>query len=246
MTALAERTDDRAETPDGPIIEWKEAAGGAGWMQQWIDGSPMPQGYVQPTSKRWTFRPGAGGNGIWEHMGRLADLAAKAAVIVEVGVACCTGSTHAFDVGLRSRKSGGVLHIGVDLFDALDQDWEPKYRWFRYVQGDSTSPETVAKVEELLRVPATDGYPDELRQVDILYIDTLHTYDQLKAELAVWLPLIGPKTLCLFHDTHMGGSYNPMTNAILEMVEEGGPLAETHRYVQIAENCNGLGALKPI
>lgn len=228
---------------EGAETEFKSYNGHA--PQLVINGDPMPHAYIPPSVDRWPFRPGAGGNSIWSHMERLADIASRAAVIVEVGIATMTGSTHAFELGLQASPAakGRKRHIGVDIHEAISGPWVPQSDWWQFVSGDSRSAGTVCRVRNLLTVD-TDGGGSEFLTPDILYIDTMHEYPQLKAELAVWKALVGPNTLLLFHDTHMGGQYNSMTDAIREL--EASDLAASHRYVQISTECEGLGALVPV
>lgn len=207
-----------------------------------------PPGYIAPSNARYPFKEGAGGNSIWLHMERLADFAARAKVIVELGTGTCCGSTHAFDLGLKVSnypdKDKG--HFAVDIYDYLNGEFMPKADYFHYTQGDSRAAVTMDEVLEEMKEHFGVTYTVDLPPVDILYIDTIHEYEFLKKELANWLEIIGPNTLCLFHDTYLGGSYNPMTDAIKEMVAEDGPLFLTHRFQEISQHCNGLSALRPI
>jgi hypothetical protein len=217
-----------------------------------INGDPMPHAYVPPDCSDFKFKPGAGGNSIWEHLPRLALLASQAAVIVEIGIASMTGSTHAFDLGLQESEAapGRKLHIGIDIHDSVYGPWVPRSPFWHYVKGDSREPQTAYRVGKLLD-HLLDGDGIYRQVIDILYIDTVHEYEFLKAELANWLPMIGPNTLVLFHDTHRGGSRDRMTDAIEEMVnnyvgdETSGALQRTHQYIQFSETCEGLGGLVP-
>lgn len=238
------------DIPGAKTLSWQIAPPGyvsvpPGFWQLVIDGIPMGNGYEQPVSARYAFRPAAGGNSIWLLMERLADFAAGVGVIVEVGIATCSGSTHAFDLGLQASTAPVKRHIGIDIHDAPDPAWEPPSPWWTYLQGDSREASTVERVLKELTSPTTDGYPGPVLVPDLIYIDTMHTYEFLSAEMKVWPALGGPSTLWLFHDTWLGGSFNPMTNAITEAVAEGGPLADTHVYVEVTRDMNGLGALIP-
>lgn len=228
-----------------------------------INGDPMPFAYVPPDCSMWEFKPGAGGNSIWEHLPRLANMAACCGVIVEIGIASMTGSTHAFDLGLQASEvaPGRKFHIGIDIHETVAGPWVPASPFWQYVSGSSQDAATVEKVRQALTL-RVDGGEEITLPIDILYIDTVHEYEFLKKELETWLPLIGPHTLVLFHDTHRGGNYDRMTDAIMEMVEDqtlqyvhsgevltprkpAGPLYHTHQYDQISTTCEGLGALVP-
>src|SRR5882724_3316188 len=206
-----------------------------------------PPGYIAPPTNRYPFKEGAGGNSIWLHMERLADFASRAKVIVELGTGTCCGSTHAFDLGLKvsNAPDSAKGHFAVDIYDELNGEFRPKAPYFHYTQGDSRAVSTLEDVQEAMARHFRIGAGEMFPPVDILYIDTIHEYEFLKAELETWQYLIDPQTLCLFHDTYLGGSYNKMTEAIKEMVAENGPLADTHRYMEISTHCNGLSALRP-
>ena len=77
---------------------------------------------------------------------------------------------------------------------------------------------------------------------DLIFIDTVHTYEHLKKELELWEPLAVGDCKWLFHDTWMGGVYNPMTDAIKEFARNSNGKWE---YSDITRECNGLGALLP-
>lgn len=228
-----------------------------------INNDPMPHAYVPPDCGKWQFRPGAGGNSIWEHLPRLADFAEQCAIIVEIGIASMTGSTHAFDLGIQASDAppNRKYHIGIDIHPSVSGPWVPKNPWWQFVSGSSQDPATVERVKDILTC-GLDGYNAATLPIDLLYIDTVHEYEFLKKELENWLPVIGPHTMVVFHDTHRGGRYDRMTDAILEMVAEpvsvpkaygatdfdrdAGPLYETHQYVQFSESCEGLGGLVPL
>jgi len=212
----------------------------------------LPGGYVQPVHPDYPFRAGAGGNSTWAHMVRYAELAryCPRGIIVEVGVGCCDGSTHAFDLGLQKHivPASKRLHIGVDIHEAPDGSWGPKSEWFQYLCSSSQDQETVDKVWDML--PQYPGENGKLARwaPGILYIDTVHTYEFLKRELEIWPQLVGPDTLMLFHDTYQFGPHEPapLTQAIIEAVAPGGILHSTHEYFSISEECSGLGCLRPI
>lgn len=209
------------------------------------------QGYVQPASDRFAFRDGAGGNMIWLHLPLLADLASRApsGVIVEVGTGCGDGSTHAFDLGLRANPAPDAMkrHVGVCDHPPADE-WTPDAPWWRFVKGYSTDPDVTEAVRDLL----VDPEVGRVHRPDILYIDTTHDYATLRAEMALWTcdadghgGVGGPRTLYLFHDTYMGGAYNPMTEAAKETVRRGGRLRGTHEWRDLSTACSGMGALVP-
>jgi hypothetical protein len=238
------------DIPGASSLSWQVAPPGftletGGWWQLIIDGMPMAKDYVQPQSERYTFRPGCGGGNIWAHLERLADIAARASTIVEIGIATCTGSTHAFDEGLKVSPAPYKRHIGVDIHPVANPAWAPKAEWWSYVKGDSREAATVARVQALLTLPATDGYPGDFLAPDIIYIDTVHEYEFLAAELGNWEPLASDATLWLFHDTYLNGPEHRhhLTDAIEEFAAKH---ADRWRYVSLSEKCSGIGALVPL
>ncbi len=86
---------------------------------------------------------------------------------------------------LHFLKGGGRQSIGIDLggkhkpelFDGLD---------FRPIDGSSTSPITARMAVE--------------QPIDILFIDTDHSYETTKAEFEIWRPMVQPGGLILFDD----------------------------------------------
>jgi hypothetical protein len=172
----------------------------------------------------------------------LYELARRATHVLEIGCGNLNGSSQAFLQGLAEYRSH-PLHdprfVSVDLHDPagfpLDGSWYAGYPalarcgFWDYVRGDSREPETVRQAQRSLGA-----------KPDVVYIDTEHTYEQMAAELDLWMPLVGtPGTLWLFHDTWMSGEYNTMTDAIKERCPD------THAYADLRVDSNGLGALVP-
>lgn len=112
---------------------------------------------------------------IQAHLPFLRDLAAKSKVVVELGI--------------RTGNSTAALHAGV--LDSGGHLWSvdnnPLYcNWPPHPQH------TVICSDSL-----TAPLPEE---IDLLFIDTLHTYGHTKAELALYGPRA--KIICL-HDTEL-------------------------------------------
>jgi len=149
--------------------------------------------------------------------------------IVEIGVGHGNGSTRAF---MRALDTAGYPnsphHIMVDADMEKALQFANKSHRTYGVCGDSRSAETVKAALNRFAPPAS-----------LIYIDTEHTYPHMKAELEVWGEVAGPDTLWLFHDTHMWGSYNPMTDAIKEYADQSNQLV----YDDITTESHGLGAM---
>lgn len=82
--------------------------------------------------------------------------------------------------------------------------------------------------------PVVDaGLPAEL---DVLFIDTIHTYEQVRDELAVWGDRVVAGGVILFHDTD---SYPPIRRAISEWCKSASVPFE------FRGGSNGLGVAYP-
>lgn len=98
-------------------------------------------------------------------------------------------STLAFLAG--AQKSGG--HVwSVDIDDVLQyrdgmKPWQHTPEW-TFIQGDDLAPETQAKL------PA---------EVDILFVDSCHEYEHVRAELFDYMPRLAADGIALFHDTRL-------------------------------------------
>lgn len=165
---------------------------------------------------------GAGHADILQHMPLLRLLASQCDHVTEFGVR--TGnSTVAFLAGLAGRK--GVLHsydIGPPLFvlpRALPVTWE-------FNEADTS---------QLPSIPFTD----------MLFLDTLHTYDQVRAELVHARQVL---KYLVFHDTVLNGEHGEggqpgILRAIGEFLESQQP-AGLWRVMCHMRNSNGLMVLE--
>lgn len=168
---------------------------------------------------------------IYEHMATIRDVAANSTAVIELGPFLGTGSTQAIRQGLDEGE-GGFKWVTVDVVDHMHPWLKPCYPFWSLIIGDSIDPQTVDHAGRALYGHAAN----------MIFIDTVHTYEHLKKELELWSRLAAPTCTWLFHDTWMGGIYNPMTDAIKEF-------AQTHKnweYADISKRNNGLGALMPI
>lgn len=101
-----------------------------------------------------------------EHLPALRDLAMQCNTVVEMGVRTCV-STWAFIEGMN----GGTL-ISIDI------KHPSKYG------SDLTPVEKACKNKGILfKFYEADTLEIDIPEVDLLFIDTLHTYEQLKGEL---------------------------------------------------------------
>lgn len=103
-----------------------------------------------------------------EHLEALRDLALECDSVIEMGVRTCV-STWAFIEGL---KSGATL-VSIDI------KHPSKYG------SDLTPVEKACKSKGInFKFYEQDTLTIDIPEVDMLFIDTLHTYEQLKGELA--------------------------------------------------------------
>lgn len=156
----------------------------------------------------------------------LRDFASKADYVLELGPAKGDGSTVAFEEGLLAGGKGPKLFISVDQLDYML--YKPTVDYWHLVLGDSREMSTVDKVEKIAKG----------RAPDLIFIDTHHTYEQMQKELEVWSLHGNKETLWLFHDTHMMGEYNRMTDAIKEHAAIYGLV-----FTDLRPEAHGLGAL---
>ncbi len=122
------------------------------------------------------------------HIGLLYSLARG--TVVELGTR--TGvSTAALLAGVEAR--GG--HVwSVDLDPQCATLFESDL--WTFVQGDSRSVDTLLSI-----FPIIQGKHDDVdAQIDLLLVDSEHTYEVCSAELALWSPLMRPGGRILLHD----------------------------------------------
>jgi hypothetical protein len=103
--------------------------------------------------------------------------------VLELGVRG-GNSTVALLAGLEER--GGTLW-SVDIDPASAAVFAGHAQW-RFILADSRDESAVVGA----------GVPDEL---DVLFVDTDHTYEQVRDELAIWGDKVVDGGLILFHDT---------------------------------------------
>jgi hypothetical protein len=130
---------------------------------------------------------------IQRHLPRLRQEASG--TVLELGVRGGS-STVALLAGLEER--GGMLW-SVDV-DPASAAVFPDHAQWRFVLADSRDERSVVDA----------GLPDEL---DVAFIDTIHTYEQVRDELEVWGDRVVEGGVILFHDTD---SYPPIRRAISE------------------------------
>ena len=159
-------------------------------------------------------------------MPKIREVAKNAKVVIELGPATGRGSTIALLEGMGVGE--GKLFISVDIRDYMKV--KPDVDFWHLVIGDSTEKKTVEDVKKLL---------GEGKTADLIFIDTKHNYEHMKAELNNWWEVATLDTIWLFHDTWIFGKYNHMTEAVKEFAAEKGLLV----YEDITRDSHGLGIM---
>ena len=167
----------------------------------------------------------------------IEQYAEKATVAIDIGVCKATGSTRYIRKGMEKNPAKDKIFIGIDIKDEREDFFEQR-DWEHYILGDSRDEKTLLKVGKILQDRDKKICPNG---ADLIMIDTVHEYEFIKKELELWKQLAHAKTVWLFHDTWMFGTYNHMTDAIKEFAEASG----IWEYVDITQEAHGLGMLKP-
>jgi cephalosporin hydroxylase len=157
-----------------------------------------------------------------EHLPTLKRYAEQSETVVELGMRKIV-STWAFLAGKPKQLiSVDITHprdYGADLWEVEDAAREAGIE-FDFVLKSS------------LEI--------DLPEHDFLFIDTLHTYDQLTAELERHHPKV--KKFIAMHDTNLSGDPDNMRGAVNDFLDR-------HREWEVAEhfdNNNGLTILKRV
>lgn len=146
---------------------------------------------MKPSEMYLTYQ--ASWSDIKEHLPRLFEKAKGN--VVELGVRHGI-STCALLAGLEAR--GGYL-ISVDIDPNCGGLFADHPQW-KFVASDSVA------AAQLI----------EPGSVDLLFIDTSHTYEHTLAELRAWGPRMKLGATILLHDTDDGSTYPGVRRAIIE------------------------------
>lgn len=152
---------------------------------------------------------------IHEH---LAEIEASArGVVLELGSREGASTAALLDgVGVR----GGRV-FSVDIDPAFADSWKGHPLW-HFTACDSC---------DVKRLRA-EGLPEEL---DVLFIDSEHTYERAKRELETWAPRVKPGGVIIMHDTE---SFPGVKKAAQEVIAAKGWRSE------FRQNCNGLAIIR--
>lgn len=127
------------------------------------------------------------------------SLRCKPEMIVELGVRRGS-STFAFEHVARLCDS---ILLSVDIDDCTELSTYPK--WY-FVQADD-----MIFADQFRQWCASHSAPDS---IDVLFIDTSHTYEHTKGEIATWFKYLSDHGLVIFHDTNMNEVYRRLDGTI--------------------------------
>jgi hypothetical protein len=130
---------------------------------------------------------------IRHHLPRLRHLARG--TVLELGVRSGI-STTALLAGVEDH--GGTLW-SVDIDPASAEVFAGHPDW-RFVLADSRDTSALAAA----------GLPNDL---DVLFVDTIHTFEQVRDELAMWGDRVRPGGVIVFHDTDLFPEIRPAISA---------------------------------
>ena len=129
------------------------------------------------------FRRAQHGSDISDHLPRLFELASTPYVkVIELGVRR-GDSTSAF-LAAAQEQGGEVWSVDITP-PVVPVEWQGLPFWYPIVGDD---------------LQVSDQLPDD---VDIVFIDTSHTYEQTKAELELYAGKVKPGGLIVLHDTEL-------------------------------------------
>jgi len=154
---------------------------------------------------------------IKDHLPRL-EQAAKGNVL-ELG-SRDGASTASFLAGVE-KKGGFVWSVDVDPQWA--GAWQGHSQW-QFILADSCDVEKI------------DAAGLKGVQLDLLFIDTEHTYEQASKELALWADRVAPTGQIILHDT---AEFPGVRRAIEEWMAK-----RTGVTVDFLNNCNGLAVIR--
>jgi hypothetical protein len=159
----------------------------------------------------------------------LEDLASRAQCIVELGCGCGNGSMRALTRGFRRSPRQPKCYISVDIRDQRPCTDIPDEAWWHLIRGDSANPRTVGKAVE---------FNAHWLPADIIFVDTEHTYAQVRMECEAWKGWASDGTVWLFHDIWMDNKRQELTDAILDFAH-----ADGWTYTDLGYPVPGLGRL---
>ena len=172
---------------------------------------------------------------IYHHLpalfGAVVECREQYPTVLELGTR--TGnSTAAFLYALQIRQ-GGMLHsVDIEAPDVPDE-WFASPQWKFHLGSDIDS-----------RVLSNLGLARG--SVDVLFIDTSHTYDHTIIELSVYMPMVKPGGVALFHDTEVVSDVCHVARALDEYCADVQKVWHPHHELSWSNDpaCYGLGTIR--
>jgi cephalosporin hydroxylase len=126
---------------------------------------------------------------IYQHLpalfGAVTECRSENPVVLELGTRS-GNSTAAFLYALQVRQSGILHSVDIEVPD-VPAEWFGNQRWLFHLGDDVDA--------RILGLWQTRPF------LDVLFVDTSHTYEHTLAELIAYMPLVKPGGVALFHDT---------------------------------------------
>jgi predicted O-methyltransferase YrrM len=172
---------------------------------------------------------------IYHHLsalfGHVAECRSEDPVVLELGTR--TGnSTAAFLYALQVRQCGILHSVDIEAPD-VPEDWYRNPQW-NFHLGSDTDPRILGAV-----LPVHPG-------IDVLFVDTSHTYEHTLAELVLCMPLVKPGGIALFHDTEVVSEVCHVARALDEYCADVQKLWHPQHELSWTNDraCYGLGTIR--
>ena len=196
---------------------------------------------------------------IWEHLPTLVRNVEEldAIRVIELGVRHGV-STIAWLYALRGKGERGEAHLwsvdcsfptpGPEMPDVNLLDPQGPLGvipWWTFILGYDNWPAVIEALPDPW-APAEEGAQVLTEgRVDIVFIDTQHTYEQTKLEIELYRPFVRPGGRMIFHDTAIvetGNAVTPQPPYPVRTAIEGYVAAHGLSWTN-EEHCNGLGTI---
>jgi predicted O-methyltransferase YrrM len=169
---------------------------------------------------------------IYHHLpalfGAVMECRSTAPIVLELGTRS-GNSTAAFLYALQVRQSGILHSVDIDVPDVPDE-WYDTARW-AFLKGSDTDGRIIGML------------PDP---VDVLFIDTSHTYAHTLEELILYMPRVRPGGVALFHDTEVVSDVCHVARALDEYCADVQKVWHPYHELSWTNDpaCYGLGTIR--